>query len=302
MSGGTGLVGRFIVEHLAAAGHDVTVLGRTSPREDSFGRHIRFIEGTLDPGRDQSAAFEGIDFFVHAAFDHVPGKYRGGEGADPEGFWRRNHDGSVALFDAARRAGAARTVFLSSRAAYGGDTAAASLHEDMACAPDTLYGRAKLATETALAERASTAFATATLRITGVYGPAGPGRAHKWTRLFQDYLAGERIEPRAGTEVHGDDVAAAVDLMLTSPAEAISGKVFNVSDIVVDRHDLLGIVQERTGSPHALPDRADASLLGVMMTDRLRALGWRPGGHRLLRDTVAELLTGQERLASFQRP
>ncbi|MGO4837542.1 NAD-dependent epimerase/dehydratase family protein, partial [Rhizobiaceae sp. 2RAB30] len=232
-----------------------------------------------------------MNFFVHAAFDHVPGKYRGGEGSDPEGFWRRNHDGSVALFDAARRAGVRRTIYLSSRAAYGGDSAAGSLHEDMTCAPDTLYGKAKLATETALAKRASPDFVTATLRITGVYGPAGPGRAHKWVELFQAYLAGDPVAPRAGTEVHGEDVAAAIRLMLTSPVEAISGKVFNVSDIVVDRRDLLGIVREITGSPNALPDHANASSLGIMATDRLRGLGWRPGGLSLLRDTVVRLVT-----------
>ncbi|MGO4841098.1 NAD-dependent epimerase/dehydratase family protein, partial [Rhizobiaceae sp. 2RAB30] len=33
VSGGTGLVGRFIVEHLATAGHDVTVVGRNAPTE-----------------------------------------------------------------------------------------------------------------------------------------------------------------------------------------------------------------------------------------------------------------------------
>lgn len=301
VSGGAGLVGRFIVERLAAAGHDVTVLGRTPPPQGFFRRPVRFVEGILDPGRDHSAAFDGIVFFVHAAFDHLPGKYRGGEGADPEGFWRRNHEGSVALFDAAKREGVARAVFLSSRAAYGG-AAGASLREDMACAPETLYGKAKLATERALGERTAPEFVTASLRITGVYGPAGPGRAHKWTGLFRDYLAGKPIEPRAGTEVHGEDVAAAVGLMLTSPAEAISGKIFNVSDILVDRHDLLGIAREKTGSPYALPDRADASSLGVMATDRLQALGWRPGGHRLLRDTVEGLVTEEERSPPFQGP
>ncbi|WP_202332485.1 NAD-dependent epimerase/dehydratase family protein [Mesorhizobium sp. L-8-3] len=302
VSGGTGLVGRFIVEHLAAAGHDVIVLGRTSPPKGFFSNPVRFLEGALDPDRDQFQAFDGMDFFVHAAFDHLPGKYRGGEGGDPDGFWRRNHEGSVALFDAARRAGVARTIFLSSRAAYGGEAPGAPLHEDLACAPDTLYGKAKLAAESALGRLTTPEFATASLRITGVYGPAGPGREHKWSALLGDYLAGKPIEPRAGTEVHGEDVAAAVELMLTVAAKTMSGKLFNVSDIVVDRHDLLAIVKERTGSPHALPVRADASSLGVMATDRLQALGWRPGGHRLLRETVVGLVTEHERLVLLQGP
>lgn len=302
VSGGTGLVGRFIVERLASRGHEVTVLARMRPPDGFFSRPIRFVEGALDPSRDQSAAFDGIDFFVHAAFDHVPGKYRGGEGEDPDGFWKKNHDGSVALFDAARGAGVTRTVFLSSRAAYGGDGGGSSLREEMACKPETLYGKAKRATEMALEERAAPNFVTVSLRITGVYGPAGAGRAHKWSTLFRDYLAGRPLEPRAGTEVHGDDVAAAVDLLLTLPMESMPGKIFNVSDILVDRHDLLAIVKERTGSPHALPDRADASSLDVMATDRLQTLGWRPGGLPLFRDTVARLAAEHGRFALLRHP
>ena len=45
---------------------------------------------------------------VHAALEHVPGRYRGGEGDDPPRFWQLNVDGSVALLAAAREAGVAR--------------------------------------------------------------------------------------------------------------------------------------------------------------------------------------------------
>ena len=43
----------------------------------------------------------GIGAVVHCAFAHVPGRYRGGEGDDPEGFRRANLDGSLALIRAA---------------------------------------------------------------------------------------------------------------------------------------------------------------------------------------------------------
>lgn len=286
VSGGTGFVGRFIVECLARAEHDVTVLGRTPPPQGFFTQPVRFVPGALDPDSNFEAAFEGIDFFVHAAFDHVPARYRGGEGADPHGFWRRNHDGSLALFRTATRAGVGRAVFLSSRAVYGEAGSGSRLDEEMACRPETLYGKVKLATEEALRAMASPIFAAVTLRVTGVYGAAGAGRRHKWSELFEDYLAGKPIAPRAGTEVHGNDVAAAIEMMLTAPVETVSGAVFNVSDVVADRHDILEIVREATGSTFPLPDRAPSSALGIMATDRLQTLGWRPGGWPLLRDTV----------------
>jgi hypothetical protein len=39
-----------------------------------------------------------------------------------------------------------------------------------------------------------------------------------------------------------------------------------------------------------LPARADASSLNVMSTEKLRALGWRPGGVSLLEQTVRRMV------------
>lgn len=276
ISGATGYVGRFIAEHFLGRGDRVTALGRTPPPTGFFSAPVDFVEGALDP--DSSPALAGVDAFVHAAFDHVPGRYRGGEGDDAAGFRRRNLDGSVALFEAARAAGVGRCVFLSSRAVYGNQAPGAMLSEDKEPRPDTLYGEVKLLAEQALAGLCDADFCGASLRVTGVYGPAGAGRAHKWQDLFADYLAGRTVQPRVATEVHGADVAAAAALMLEAPAAAVAGQVFNVSDLVVDRQDLLALVAGAAGAAHPLPDRADASALNVMATERIRALGWQPGG------------------------
>lgn len=289
VTGGAGYVGRFIVEALLADGHAVRVSGRMPPGAGFFSGNVEFVPVALEPGNDWSAALDGVDHLVHAAFDHLPGKYRGGEGADPGSFRRRNLDGSVALFEAARRAGVRRVVFLSSRAAYGTQPPGVRLTEDTPPRPDTLYGQVKLAAEQALAALERPGFAGISLRVTGVYGPAGPGRAHKWASLFADYLAGRVIEPRAVTEVHGADVAAAVKLVLRGDP-ASGERLFNVSDLVLDRRDLLEIVREETGCPHSLPAAADPAALNVMATDRLLALSWRPGGRPLLERTVRALL------------
>lgn len=278
VSGGTGYVGRFIVEHLLSAGHSVSVMGRTPHVAGYFSKPVRFVEGTLDPARDQSAAFDGIDFFVHAAFDHVPGKYRGGEGDDAQGFRYRNHEGSVALFEAARKEGVRRAVFVSSRAVYGDQPAGAILTEETIPHPDTLYGEVKLATENSLRHMSRDGFCGTVLRVTGVYGPAGKGRDHKWQGLFGDYLAGKPIAPRAGTEVHGADVAAAVALVLAAREAKISGEIFNVSDLLVDRHTLLSIVRDAAGSSLALPPPAEHTTVNAMETEKIASLGWRPGG------------------------
>ncbi len=280
VSGGRGIVGRFVFERLAAAGHAV-LTGTRQPAEEGERMLV------LDPGRDQKDAFSGIDAFVHAAFDHVPGRYRGGEGDDPAGFRRRNLDGTIRLFEEARAAGVVRAVFLSSRAVYGKQVSGAELLETTQPHPDTLYGEIKLAAEEAALALSGPGFAVAVLRVTGVYG--GPPERNKWTSMIRDWLAGREVAPRAATEVHGTDVAEAVRLMLDLPQDCVAGGVFNVSDMLVDTRDILGIVAETLGGARPLPPFADASTVNAMNTERLRSLGWRPGGPALLRREVEAL-------------
>ncbi|PST18605.1 NAD(P)-dependent oxidoreductase [Mesorhizobium plurifarium] len=288
VSGGTGFVGRFIVEHLLANGYEVTVGGRSPPPAGFYPQPVSHVPLRLDPDADQTGAFDDIYYFVHAAFEHVEGRYRGGEGDDPTGFRRANLDGSVRLFEEARAAGVRRCIFLSSRAVYG-DTAPSLATETSPVAPDTLYGQVKLAAEDALKSITDHSFVTTSLRVTGVYGVAGPGRKHKWSDLFSDYLAGRPVPARIGTEVHGDDVARSVRIMLEAEPAKVSGQVFNVSDVLTENREILSFLQTATGCPHPLPPPAGAAEFKSMSTEKLRALGWAPGGREKLAATIREL-------------
>lgn len=263
VTGATGLVGRFFLRGFAAAGHRVETL----------------------PGwrLGRPAPLEGCAALVHAAFAHVPGRYRGGEGDDPDRFVALNRDGSLQLFQDARAAGVGQVVFLSSRAVYDALPAGTPLPDGTPAAPASLYGRVKAETEAGLAALDAEGFATASLRATGIYGP---GEGHKWTSLFADYLAGRPVAPRVATELHGDDLSAAILLVLRNDARG----AFNASDLALDRHDLLAEVQRLTGCPHPPPPRAD-SAVSVMTCARLTALGWRPGGRAKLRDSLPDMLS-----------
>ncbi|KGF67008.1 UDP-glucose 4-epimerase [Hoeflea sp. BAL378] len=286
VTGGTGLVGRYIVEELLAAGYEVVVAGRTPPASGLFSAPVGFFEFTLDAAGDYDAPVEGAAFLIHAAFDHVPGRYRGGEGDDPAAFRRRNLDGSVRLFETARRAGLRRAVFLSSRAVYDGIPAGVALTEDTDLAPSSLYGEVKLGCEKALAALSDPDYCAASLRLTGVYGDLHP---NKWDGLIGDYLAGRPVPVRAGSEVHGRDVGRAVRLMLEADAAEVGGAVFNVSDLIADTHDILSIVSDARGCPHPLPARADTAAVAAMECGKIRALGWEPGGETLFVETVRRL-------------
>lgn len=272
LTGATGLVGRFIAAGAEAAGHQVTRLTRRP--------------GPGDLPYDLSAAppdLSGHDALIHCAFDHLPGRYRGGEGDDPEGFAIRNRDGSLALFEAAKTARVKTALFLSTRAIYGDYPAGTLLTEALEPRPDTLYGAVKWEVEQGLAALTSDSFRPASLRATGVYGP---GPDHKWTTLFADYRAGKPIPPRVATEVHGADVAQACLAILKARATG----PFNCSDLTLDQHDLLMEVQRLTGIGHAPPPRADASKVSAMDCTRLGGLGWHPGGWDRLRADLPAMI------------
>jgi nucleoside-diphosphate-sugar epimerase len=266
VTGASGYLGRFIVPALRARGHGLVMLGRHA----GVGKDESHVWDLSDARPDIPAA----DALVHAAFDHVPGAYRGGEGEDPARFLQLNRDGSLALFAAARRAGVERIVFLSSRAVYGDHRRDEMLIETDRPRPDSLYGVMKHAVEQGLAASGG----GISVRATGIYGRAPGATEHKWHGLFDQYMAGAEVPPRQGTELHGDDLASAILLLLEARPAELGDGLFNASDLKLDRHDLLARVQQLTGCPHALPARMKGPGPGIAATDRLRALGWHPGG------------------------
>lgn len=264
LTGASGLVGRWIHRAAVQAGHQVVTL----------------------PGwrLGQPAQLSGCDALIHAAFQHEPGRYRGGEGRDPQGFVRANLDGSLALFAAARDAGLGRILFLSSRAVQDGHPAGMALPDDLFPSPTSLYGQVKAQAESALTAMAGAGLCCASLRPTGVYGP---GQPQKWAALIGGFLGGTTPAPHVATEVHGADLAAAALLVLGDPA--MSGS-YNVSDLVLDRRDLLAEVARVIGCATPLPARADPAALRRPLTQRLHRLGWVAGGFDLLRAEMPDIV------------
>lgn len=287
ISGGTGLVGRYIVETFLEAGYEVVTAGRTKPADGLFPQPVEYRPALLDPDADPGELFVGIDAFIHAAFDHLPGRYRGGEGDDAKGFRRSNLDGTLRLFEAARLAGVQRVVFLSSRAVYDGVTPGTPLTESLKLQPSSLYGEVKLQGEQALAAMNAPGFITSSLRLTGVYGDLRP---NKWDNLFADYLAGKEIAARAGSEVHGRDAAQAVRLMLQAEPGLVAGQSFNVSDLVADTRSILTPLHHSLPYPPDLPPSADKTTVAEMDTQKIRKLGWNPGGQALFDETLQQLI------------
>lgn len=274
VTGASGYLGHFVLNGLKRAGHDVLALSRQPCASHD---HVEYQLG-------DAPDIAGMDAVVHCAFSHVPGKYRGGEGDDPDGFRMLNVDGSITLFKAAKAQGVDRMIFLSSRAVYGSGHDG-MLHEETQCAPDTLYGQIKWEAEAALFALADAGFHPTSLRATGIYGSAYPQGWHKWRGLFEEFENGADLPPRQGTEVHGDDMAEAINLILSAKKPP---KIANLSDILLDRRDLLSEYAALRGANRPLPEAASETP-NVMSCEVLKGMGWQPGGRERLTEFLQSL-------------
>ncbi len=288
VTGATGYVGRFIVRRLIEAGMSVRAWRRPSSDLRGLPDEIEWIEGELSSPDAATALVEDADMLVHAALEHLSGRYRGGEGDDLAGYLRTNVGGGLSLLATARQAGVKRAVVLSSRAVFGA-SAAGPLGDNAPMSPDTHYGAAKVALEAFVRSFGRDGWPIAALRPTGIYGMVAPPERSKWLELVQSALKGETTTPRAGTEVHGHDVAESVWRLLTADPEKIAGRAFNCSDIVVSTRDIIVAVQKITRVTGPLPSEAPAPG-GVMQCNALKALGVRFGGWERFEATIAELV------------
>ncbi|RAI46081.1 NAD-dependent epimerase/dehydratase family protein [Rhodoplanes roseus] len=209
LTGATGFIGRHLLRELPARGFRVRALLRR-PAElppETTGAVI----GDIARPQNMTAALEGVDAVVHSAA-LTPGL----TGTPADDYRAMNTEATVALARAAQRAGAKRFVFLSSIRAQAGPTAPGVLTEDGTAAPESEYGRSKLAAEQGLA---GLDLDWVALRPALVYGPGCRGNIAELARLARTAWPlplGSLAAPRSLLAV--GNLAAAVATVLAAPA------------------------------------------------------------------------------------
>ena len=289
VTGATGYVGRFIVDRLIEEGVAVRAWRRKNSDLRGMPSGVEWIEGDLASSDAADALLDGADMLVHAALEHQPGRYRGGAGGDLAGYLQTNVAGSLTLLAKARKGGVKRCVVISSRAVFGEAARTGPLFDEEPPRPDTHYGAAKAALEAFVQSFGHEGWPVAALRPTGVYGVVVPAEKSKWFDLVARALKREPVEARAGTEVHGRDVADAVWRLLKAPTAEVCGRAFNCSDIVVSTRDIVRLVHRAAEMSGPLPRPAPVPV-NVMAHEGLDRLGIVLGGRPLLEETIAKLV------------
>jgi nucleoside-diphosphate-sugar epimerase len=234
VTGTEGYIGARLAPWLTARGHDVVGLDTGFYRDgtlylDPIGlpQMPRTIFKDLRTVVPQD--FEGFDAVVHLAeLSNDPlGQNR------PEITFGINHEGSVRIAQAARRAGVKRLVYASSCSVYGLG-AADLVDETSPLSPQTAYAQCKTLVERDLKPMADRDFSIVFLRNATAYGASPRMRfdivlndlcALAWTKKKIAMTSdGSPWRPI----VHVEDICEAMRCALEAPAEIVNGEVFNV--------------------------------------------------------------------------
>jgi len=286
ITGAAGYIGRFVTAELQRQGIAVRALARPQTDRTGFATPVEWISGDLRAPDAFAQLVAGVDAVVHLAYEHVPGKYRGGEGADLAAWLAANLDGSLRLLMAAQAAGVGRFIFLSSRAVFSRTEPGRALDEDHPTAPDTHYGAYKVAVEAFLKSFAMT---TVAIRATGLYGLTHPVERSKWWGLIRAVVHDETITSAGGgTEVYGGDVARVIAALLAAPTLAFD--TLHLSDLYVTHHEVVRLARGIAGKPGPLPPPPATPPSNILVSRHLPSLGIALGGATTLEATIADLV------------
>ncbi|MBP9771473.1 MAG: SDR family oxidoreductase [Candidatus Pacebacteria bacterium] len=233
VTGGAGFIGSHLVDALVEKGVEVVVLDdlSTGKREniDHHKNGITFIEGDVSDASLVAKSAEEVDVIFHLAA--VASVQKSIE--DPITVHRVNTQGTLAVFDAARKLGVKKVVYASSSAVYG-DLPGLPKDETMPCCPKTPYGLQKMLGEGyAKLYYELHALSSVGLRFFNVFGPRQDASSpySGVISIFKDRLAsGQPITIYGDGETTRDFVYVAdVVVSLIASAEAKDGAhVYNI--------------------------------------------------------------------------
>ena len=291
ITGATGFLGRYLVDHLANTGHVCQCWYRPTSDLGGFDapkKSITWIPGEIGDRQATLDLIDGCDAVVHAALDHPGGGFRGDEG-ELVPFLERNLIGTIRLIELARSSGVGRFVFISTCAVHDVVLDDRPLDETHPLWPKSHYGAHKAAIEAFVSSFGrGQGYPICALRPTGIYGLARPAKSSKWAGLISQIARGEAVDcRRGGKEVHAHDVARAVEILLR--ADDVSGEAYSCYDRYISEFEVATIAKRLTGSASLISGEAPSPRHQIV-TEKLRDLGMSFGGIDRLESTIKQIL------------
>jgi len=286
VTGGAGFIGSNLADGLLARGHEVRIFDNLSTgfRENIPGG-AELVEGDIRHEAAVRAAVAGVEVVFHQAAHRAVLQ----SVQDPLATDLANTHGTLLVLKAAQDAGVRRVVAASSSSVYGGAEQLPT-PESAPLVPRSPYAVSKLAGETYCRVWSELfGLETVALRYFNVYGPRQrPDSAY--AAVIPLFTAALRTGARP--TVHGDgkqsrsfayidDVVAANLAAAEGPAEACSGKVYNIAGS--STHSLLELLDELgaiigvdVDAEHTPPRAGDIRHSSADITAAARDLRWQP--------------------------
>ncbi len=291
ITGGTGFLGRYIINHLAQTGHHCIAWYRPQAVLSGFDAprgSLTWVPGTLGDDSAMRNLLDGADAVVHAALDHPGGGFRGGEG-DLVTFLEKNVFGTIRLIEEARKLKVGRFVFISTCAVHEVILNDRPLDETHPLWPKSHYGAHKAAIEAFVSSYGhGQGYDICALRPTGIYGLAKPAQSSKWYNLIAKIARNEPVECKGGgKEVHARDVARAVEILLQAPS--IAGQAYACYDRYIAEREVAEIAQ-RLGRSRSVINGEMTAPKNEIDTTKIRSLGMTFGGTAQLETTIGQIL------------
>ena len=313
ITGGTGFLGRYIVNHLLGAGHRCRCWYRPESDRGGFTNKaaLTWVRGELQQSDSIAELLDGVDAVVHGGL-YRPAWGSGHRGADMyvAHFAEVNIIGSLRLIEAAHRRGVQRFVFISSCGVHDRILDDRPLDETHPLWPLSHYGAHKAAIEKFVHSfglpqhvdpnatpthrhlRPREVWAICSLRPVGIYGVRRPLDRSKWHDVVRDVLQHQPIDdPSGGKEVHAEDVARAIDLLLHAEPHTIAGQSYNCCDLYVSAQDVARMAKNLCSSSSKISE-TNHGPRNMVETAKLQTLGMRFGGHQILKRYVRKLAEG----------
>ncbi|MCG6897927.1 MAG: NAD-dependent epimerase/dehydratase family protein [Thiocapsa sp.] len=232
VTGATGKVGRRLVSALLEAGQQVTVVARSTAAARTLwpGPSVAIRSADLTDTASLAGLCAGIDTLFHLA-SYAPRPDEPDIYGAPD-HWPVTAEGTARLMAQVEVSKVRRVVYISSVKAMG-DLAGAlgrAADESVTPAPDSLYGRAKLAAERSVLDLgARLGLHTTVLRLPMVYGVGDSGNIARMAKA----VAARRFPPwprvaNRRSAIHVEDAVAAA-MLVAGHAES-AGETYFVTD------------------------------------------------------------------------